>query len=243
MKLIDVNSDVGEGVGNEAQLMPLISSCNIACGGHAGDAETMAKTIKVAKRHGVKIGAHPSYPDTINFGRKAMAMAPAELIRCIRGQLKTFGTILQEHGGSMHHIKAHGALYNTIAKDKDVASTYLKALEPFYPVTLYVPHGSEIAILAFKLGWPLCFEAFADRNYNEDGTLVSRNLDNALLQNVNEVLQHVLNIVDKGHVKTVQKTKMAIKADTLCIHGDTPSAIEILTYLHHELPNHQIKIT
>jgi len=234
---------MGEGVGNEAELMPFISSCNIACGAHAGDEQTIRDTITLAQRHGVKIGAHPSYPDRENFGRKVMPIASEALIASLREQLTGFGKVLQEVGGELHHIKPHGALYNEIAKNTSLANIFLDAIAEYRATSLYVPFQSEIEEEAIKRGFPLIFEAFADRNYNADLTLVSRRNDNALIQHPKNVLEHLVSMVHEGKVRSVRGESIKIKADTFCVHGDTPSALEILAYLHEELPNHNIQIT
>jgi len=240
---IDINCDVGEGVGNETELFPLISSCNIACGGHAGDSITMTRIVQLAKKHNIKIGAHPSYPDRENFGRKVMDISKQELQQCIDEQLKTFNAILKNEQAEMHHIKAHGALYNQTAKDKDLAETYLEVIHQYKNVTLlYVPYGSMIADVALKQGFDIWYEAFGDRNYNRDLSLVNRKQKNSLIEEPNKVLEHILPIIKEGNVMTVTGELVKIEAETLCIHGDTPSALEILMYLSNELFKHQVQL-
>ncbi len=240
---IDINSDVGEGIGNEDNLLPLISSCNIACGGHAGDIATMEYVIGLAKKHHVKIGAHPSYPDKVNFGRQVLSISDEDLKASITDQLKTFNKVLEKENAQLHHIKAHGALYNETAKNKSLALLYLDAIKPYRENTfLYVPYGSVISKLALKNNFKIIYEAFADRNYNPDLSLVSRQFPNALIEEPQKVLEHILFIVKKGKVKTVAKEEIEIKADTLCIHGDTPSALQILMYLSQELPNSGVQL-
>ncbi|MEO0570945.1 MAG: 5-oxoprolinase subunit PxpA [Bacteroidota bacterium] len=239
---IDINSDVGEGVGNEAELMPLISSCNIACGGHAGNENTMSKTIQLALRYHVKIGAHPSYPDRPNFGRKMMDISSQDLILSLKSQLTNFLNILKKEGGELHHIKPHGALYNAIAKDEDLANTFLDAVEDIKEIPIYVPYLSKVQRVAIKRGFRFYLEAFADRNYHTDLRLVARANKNALIDEPKFVLEHILNMVKYRQVKTIEMEFIRIMAHTFCIHGDTPDALEILTYLHQELPNHNIQI-
>lgn len=239
---IDINSDVGEGVGNEAELMPLISSCNIACGGHAGDEDSMRETIRLALKHHVKIGAHPSYPDRANFGRKIMDISTEGLLSSIREQLSSFSDILKKEGGQLHHIKPHGALYNTIAKDEKLANTFLEAISEYIHIPLYVPFASVIEGEAKKRNLTVIHEAFADRNYHHDLSLVSRKEENALIESPEDVLAHVERISRTGKVLTIEGIEKEIMADTFCVHGDTPSALKILTYLHQELPNHHIQI-
>lgn len=240
---IDINCDVGEGVGNEASLLPLISSCNIACGGHAGDIATMTQGVKLAKKNNVKIGAHPSYPDKPNFGRQVMSISNDLLKKSIIDQLKAFDMVLENEAANLHHIKAHGALYNQTAKDHDLAKLYLEAIKEYkVKAFLYVPFGSIIAQLAIESGFNIIYEAFGDRNYNSDLSLVSRQFDNAMIKEPHKVLKHVLPIIKEGKVKTASKEYVEIRANTLCIHGDTSSAFQILMYLSEELPNHGVQL-
>ncbi len=240
---IDINCDVGEGVGNEALLFPFISSCNVACGGHAGDLTSMKSVIKLAKEHGVKVGAHPSYPDKLNFGREVMDIAPVDLQQSISEQLLSFDTILHSEAVALHHIKAHGALYNETARNKSLAKVYLETIGIYKEsVFLYVPYGSVIAKMALEKGFKVHYEAFADRNYNANLSLVSRKQSNALIQEPKKVLPHVLAIIKDGNIVTIHGEKKKIEADTLCIHGDTPSALQILMYLSQEFPQHGVQL-
>ncbi|MBS9464151.1 5-oxoprolinase subunit PxpA [Flagellimonas sp. 389] len=240
---IDINCDVGEGIGNEKSLMPLISSCNIACGGHAGDIKSMIKTVKLADSHNVKVGAHPSYPDKTNFGRKVMKISNSELKQSIIDQLAIFNEILQKEDVELHHIKAHGALYNQLAKDSVLAKLYLEAVsEHKNQVYLYVPFKSVIAEIAEENGFRVMYEAFGDRNYNDDLSLVSRKLKTALIQEPETVLEHILPIVKQKKVITLNGEEIKIKVDTICIHGDTPTALEILMYLSTELPSYKVQL-
>ncbi len=241
--VIDINCDVGEGVGNEPDLFPYISSCNIACGGHAGDEATMRSIAALAQPHQVKIGAHPSYPDKPNFGREVMDISNEALSASIKNQLATFDGILEEINGKLHHIKAHGALYNETAKNEELAQNYLNAISEYRTrAIVYVPYGSVIASLAKAQGFELWFEGFADRNYNPDLSLVSRKSDKALIHRPEEVLNHVLPMICENRVLTISDQLVPIEVQTLCVHGDTSSALEILMYLSTELPNHQVKI-
>lgn len=238
---IDINCDVGEGMGNEALLFPYISSCNIACGGHAGDETTMRRIVNLAKKHHIKVGAHPSYPDKVNFGREVMDISPQELQNSIRDQLKTFMEVLQSEEVKLHHIKAHGALYNQTAKDENLAEIYLDAINQYKEKAfLYVPFGSVMESKALLKGYKVRFEAFADRNYTNDLELVSRKLENALIQDPKSVLKHMVPMIKENKVLTVSGEEIKIEAQTFCVHGDTTSALEILMYLSEELPNHQV---
>tara|TARA_R100001369_G_scaffold92120_1_gene135574 strand:- start:23320 stop:24075 length:756 start_codon:yes stop_codon:yes gene_type:complete len=240
---IDINCDIGEGVGNEAQLLPLITSCNIACGGHAGDADTMMQIASMAKEHKVLIGAHPSYPDRENFGRTSIKMPKVELKKSILSQIEDLNTVLKSLGSPLNHIKPHGALYNDVARDRELALVFLDSIEKFKKyVFLYVPFDSKIEEEALRMGFRIKYEAFADRNYNDDLSLVSRKDPRALLHDPKAVMDHVLNMVTKGEVLTLSGKAVKIKADTYCIHGDSPSTLQILTYLSKHLPKNQISI-
>jgi UPF0271 protein len=237
MSKIDINCDLGEGVGNEAQLMPYISSCNIACGAHAGSIKIIDKAIRLAHDHKVKIGAHPSYPDRENFGRKAMDMPLEELEQNLIQQIN-----FVEHrslaltGHSLNHVKAHGALYNGSAVYKDVAQVIINAVLKTVPdAKLYLPYRSVIEEMALKQNLNVCYEVFADRNYTDALTLVSRSEQNAVITNKEEVVFHVLRMVENKKVKTVSGKELPIKSQTCCVHGDNEKAVEIVNYLHDQL--------
>ncbi len=240
---IDINCDVGEGAGNEAKLFPLISSCNIACGGHAGDASSMQRLVRLAKEFKVKVGAHPSYPDKENFGRSSMDIPSEVLIQSIQDQTAELVSILRKENIPLHHIKAHGALYNEIAKNTELAKFFLKAIADHKEDALiYVPYASEIAKTAMAQGFSIAYEAFADRNYNDDLSLVSRKHPLALIKSPEAVLKHIVQMVKHQKVGTITGENVKILADTFCIHSDTPSAFEIVLYLSEQLPNHNIRI-
>lgn len=240
---IDLNCDVGEGVGNEAQLFPLISSCNIACGGHAGDETSIRAILKLAEQHQVKAGAHPSYPDRENFGRISLDITDEALAMSIKKQLKGFFDIADEEDIPVHHIKPHGALYNDIARDARLANLFLAAIADYLPGRiLYAPYGSVIAELALKSGVEVCYEAFADRNYNENLSLVSRKQENALITDPDSMNAQVLRILKDQQVQSVEGSLVPIQAQTFCVHGDTPDAVSLLKKLHTSLKTEQIAI-
>lgn len=240
---IDINCDVGEGLDNENELFQYISSCSIACGGHAGNRVSMEKVVRLAKENRIKIGAHPSYPDKTNFGRRTMEISSETLTNSIQGQIHDLEDILDSQRVSLHHIKAHGALYNDTVKNTALASTFLSAIEKYRESAfLYVPYGSTVAVQALKRGFQIKYEAFADRSYNADLGLVSRSRPKALIQDCQKVLEHLLLMVKHAKVSTVDAVEIKMRADTFCIHGDSPSALRILMYLDQELPKHNIKI-
>lgn len=234
MKRIIFNADIGEETGCDADIMPYISWCNIACGSHAGDKNVIQDTIKLAMDHNVKIGAHPSYPDRKNFGRVKMKMANEDLIKTITEQIQLVRYYTEKAGGKLHHVKPHGALYNEAVKNKEVAFLILEALKnidkSLYIITL---KNSELSYLA-KGDFEVKHEAFADRNYNEDLTLVSRTKNNAVLTDSKEVFEHVKKMVLEGKVKSENGIELPIDFDTICVHGDNPKSVEILRFLYKE---------
>ena len=208
---MQINCDLGEGIGNDAALMPYIDEANIACGFHAGDAFTMRETVALCIRHGVKMGAHPSYLDRENFGRKEIELSPEEIYLLVKKQIETLNQIVKTAGGTLNHVKPHGALYNTSAKNPEVAKAIAKAVKDVSgDLILFGLKGSLSIEVAQKMDLKTAEEAFADRRYENDGTLTPRSQPGACFTDV----QDVLNQVEK------------IKADTWCIHGDGPHALE-----------------
>lgn len=242
-QIVDINVDVGEGIGNEASLMPYIASCNIACGGHAGDYETMKTVVKLAKQYRVKIGAHPSFPDKENFGRYPMDISCVSLFSSIKHQIVNLINVLNEEHATLHHIKPHGALYNLASRDEKIANVIVEVVKSIaLPIKLFVPYKSVIANLAQKNNIHITYEAFADRNYNNDLTLVSRDLKHALIEDANQVFEHVYKMVSEQKVKTIHGTEVTIKAETFCIHGDNPNALVLIMNLKERLEKKGIKI-
>lgn len=240
---IDINADVGEGIGNEAELMPYLSSCNIACGGHAGDTTSMRTVALLANANGVKIGAHPSFPDKENFGRLPMHISDTDLYDSLKTQTENLIAILNAENLKLHHIKPHGALYNLAAKEERFATVILDVITSFqFPLKLYAPYASVISKLAKDREIEVVFEAFADRNYNENLTLVSRQNHNALIIKKELVFEHVFNMISHKKVRTISGVDVALLADTICVHGDTENAVEILQYLQQKLIENNIQI-
>ena len=240
---VDINCDVGEGICDETALMPYISSCSIACGAHAGNFEIINKTIKLAIKYSVRVGAHPSFPDKENFGREAMLMTPTELQLSIEDQIIQVRDALEKLGGKLHHIKPHGALYNLAAVDTKIALVIIKAIKnTTNNVFLYVPYNSTIQKLALKNNLKIKVEAFADRNYNSDLTLVSRKKNNALIIDDNLVITHLLKMIIEQKLMTVDGVEVEIEADTFCVHGDHPSAVKILKKITNIFSEKGIKI-
>ncbi len=248
-KSIDLNCDLGEwktkeGIKLDKAIMPLISSCNIACGGHIGDEYSMKKTIELAHSHGVAIGAHPAYPDKKNFGRVVLEMDSEELEESIRNQLVTFWQLVKESGASLHHIKPHGALYNRAAKDLHTAKAVLKAIKSLLPEKkIYLPAGSVSAKLAKDLGLNVVYEVFADRVYEDDLSLRSRSYPDALLRNKEDVISQLRHFIESEQVYTHSGNLKSIKAETICLHSDTPGAIELAKIINSFLINHGVTIS
>ncbi|RLD27484.1 MAG: lactam utilization protein LamB [Bacteroidetes bacterium] len=240
---IDINVDVGEGVNNEALIMPYISSCNIACGGHTGELQSMRAVIKLAKQYNVKIGAHPSFPDKENFGRQKINISYSGLYKSIREQINSLMLVLREEHARLYHIKPHGALYNLAVIDKSIATVIIEAIKSIsLPVKLYVPYKSVIAEIAINDNIPIVYEAFADRNYNDDLTLVSRNEKNAIISDSEELFNHVLRMIMHQKVKTINGVELKLKAKTFCIHGDNPKAVNLIRDLKEKLEQVHINI-
>ena len=233
--MININCDLGEGLNNEHIILPLIDSCNVACGGHAGDNASMIECVEISIRNKVKIGAHPSYPDKINFGRKKINIPPSELSISIISQIESLEAISNSYGVTLNHIKAHGALYNQMIIDADLSNFYLDTIEEFKnKYSIYVPYKSEIEKLALKRGFSIVYEVFGDRNYNDDLSLVSRDSENALITDPETVIEHINTIKETNTVKTINGNFQKIKFDTICIHSDTNNSVDILKKINKE---------
>ncbi len=227
MPTIDINCDLGEGCANDAELMRFISSANIACGAHAGDAATMLRTAELALQHGVAIGAHPGYQDRENFGRTNMSLTPDAVRSLVTEQVETMAKICERLGTRMHHVKPHGALYNQAAKDRVLAAAIAGAVKAFDPeLVLYGLSGSVSITEAENIGLRTASEVFADRTYQNDGSLTPRSQPNALITSADASVEHVLNMSKYSRVRTLDAIMFHIKADTVCIHGDGEHALE-----------------
>ena len=225
---IDLNADIGEGLDAvDAQLIGSISSANIACGGHAGDAASMARTVALALEHTVAIGAHPAYPDREGFGRRPMEMPVAALRASLARQVEALATIVEAQGGRMRHLKPHGAIYNQAAVDPEVAAIIGEVARAHDPGLIVVGLAGSVGLDAVRaLGMTVAAEGFADRAYEPDGQLRSRALDGAVHDDPGVVAAQALAIARDGRVRTADGVALAIRADTLCLHGDTPGAVE-----------------
>ena len=223
---IDLNCDMGEGMPNDAALMPFISSANIACGFHAGDEHIMETTVKLCKDFGVRIGAHPSFPDRANFGRTMMEMSPEEIYKIVRVQIQVLDKHTSALGEKIHHVKPHGALYNASAKDPAIAKAIAQAVFDEDPNALLLGlSGSYSLAAAEALGLKTAHEVFGDRAYQADGSLVPRSQAHACLDQTEKVINQVKRMVQKGEVQAISGEIIPLRIDTICLHGDGPHAL------------------
>jgi UPF0271 protein len=236
MKTTDLNCDMGEGCGNDAELMMYISSANIACGYHAGDRETMRETVRLAVENGVAIGAHPGYRDRDNFGRTSMKLSRREVVDLIHEQLTSLDTICKERGARINHMKPHGALYNQAAVDADLADAIAAAVRDYDPnLVLYGLSGSSMISRAEALGLRTASEVFADRTYSKDGTLTPRTEAKAMIEDVDESIRQVTQMIEAGSVTARSGETIPIRAETICIHGDGPHAVRFARAIREAL--------
>jgi 5-oxoprolinase (ATP-hydrolysing) subunit A len=225
---IDINCDMGEGIGNDEDLMPYVTSASIACGYHAGDGHTMRDTVLLAKEYGVAIGAHPSFDDPANFGRTEMDCTPDEVYDLVVHQVKLLEQIAIECDAYLHHVKPHGALYNMAARDQRLARAIARAVRDCdTELVLYGLSGSFLISEAKAVGLHTCSEVFADRTYQDDGSLTPRKEPGAVISDVEEAVQQVRQMVQEGVVTSVNGVPVPIVAGTVCIHGDSPKAVEM----------------
>jgi UPF0271 protein len=229
MQRIDLNCDLGEGGAHDAEIMPLISSANIACGGHAGDEATMRATIRLALMHGVAIGAHPGYEDRENMGRRPMDLPPSAIGDLVSRQLKRFAQIADELGADIHHVKAHGALYNQADADPLMANAVVNAILDMLPqAILYAPPNGCMMSAAKSAGLRFRAEGFIDRRYNADGSLVPRGQAGAVIDDPTAASAQAMEMLLERKVTSVGGSVVPIEIGTLCVHGDSDSALKIL---------------
>ena len=241
---LDINCDVGEGLVDESRLYPYISSCSIATGGHAGNANSMKQAMLLARNHNVRIGAHPSYPDKANFGRKSMNIPLVKLEQSLEKQLLEFKTLASQLNLTVHHIKPHGALYNELIHDVEKARMMVSVIRKTQLCdTVYMPYNAVFEDIALSNGLKVIYEAFGDRAYDEQGRLVHRSIENAVIIDPKKVLAQVVEIAKIGMARTISGQRLKMVAETICIHSDTPKALEILMYLKQQLIKHGISPT
>ncbi|MCA0931170.1 5-oxoprolinase subunit PxpA [Lutimonas saemankumensis] len=230
---MDINCDLGEGTGNDAELMPWIDLCNIACGGHAGDDNSMIATLKLTKQHGVKPGAHPSFVDRANFGRKELKVSPELLKNQLIVQIGSLIDLADRLNVEIFHVKPHGALYNLCARSEEMASVLIEAVKHFKKdLCILVPYGSVFERLAKENGISHMTEAFADRNYDRELNLLPRSDPRAVLNDPVKIRKRALRMLKENVIETVGGKNLYINFDTLCVHGDHPKALQILMELN-----------
>lgn len=236
---IDLNCDMGENIGNDEDIMPYITSANIACGFHAGDEMSMQTTVRLAKQYGVAVGAHPSWKDREGFGRREMSLPPDEVEALILYQLNALATIATLEGVEMHHVKPHGALYNQAAKDEVLATAIAKMVKRFSSELILVGlAGSKLIEAGIKIGLKVANEGFPDRNYNPDGTLVSRKQSHAIIESPEDVALHAVELAQNG----IDFAGQQVRVDTLCLHGDHPYAAQNAKLVREALEKNRIKV-
>ncbi|MEW6083661.1 MAG: 5-oxoprolinase subunit PxpA [Chloroflexota bacterium] len=220
---IDLNCDMGENVGNDELIMPLVTSANIACGYHAGNAKTMRETVRLAKKFAVNIGAHPSWFDLEGFGRREMSLTADEVEALILDQVSALAAIAEAEGVELRHVKPHGALYNQAAKDRPLAEAIARAVKTFDGELILVGlAGSRLIEAGVEAGLNVANEGFPDRRYNPDGTLVSRKEAHAIIESPEEVARHAVELIQNGILFEGNR----VRVETLCLHGDHPRVVE-----------------
>jgi UPF0271 protein len=241
---IDLNADLGEGAGHDDELFELISSANIATGFHAGDADTMHAAVSIAKAHGVAVGAHPSFFDRENFGRKELELPDQEVFDAVAYQLGIFQAIASALDVQPNHVKPHGALYNMAVRDSKLADAIAQAIASVDPkLILFAPDNSQLARAGEAHDLQIAREIFADRNYLNDGWLVPRTRPDALLRDPKEAAQRVLRMLREGKVRSIEGRDVDVRGETICLHGDTPGAVEFARELRTQLEHDGVRIS
>ncbi len=246
VKTIDLNCDMGESygawtMGADAAVMPHISSANIACGFHGGDPATIRKTVRLALDHGVAIGAHPSLPDIMGFGRRAMRISPQDMYDLVVYQAGAVEGFARAAGSRLHHIKCHGALYNMAANDEALSDAMVRAAKDLGTM-LYVLSSSKNYQLAKKAKIPVCAEVFADRGYSDDGTLAPRDKPGGMIEDAAKAVKQALAMAQEGYVTSLSGKRVAVVADTICLHGDQPGAAAFAAALRKAFKERNISV-
>ena len=240
---VDINADLSEGSGHDSELFELISSANVATGFHAGDSDTMHAAVSVAKEHGVAVGAHPSFFDRENFGRRELHMPAQEVFDAVAYQLGIFQAIASAVSVTPNHVKPHGALYNMAVRDGELAEAIARGIVSVDPkLILFAPHKSQLARAGEAFGLKIAPEIFADRNYLNDGWLVPRTRPDALLHDPKQAAERVLRMLREGKVRSVEGRDVDVRGETICVHGDTPGAVEFARELRRRLECEGVRI-
>ena len=248
LQQVDINCDLGEGMGHDEDIMPFITSANIACGAHAGDEKTMRETLRLCKKYHVAAGAHPGYEDKENFGRVAQTLSNRSLSLLVTKQLIELERIAQEESVNLHHVKPHGALYNSSAVNKEIASAIAYAVFEFNNrLRVYGLAGSEFLLASDSIGLRSVAEIFADRRYAKNGLLLPRDSENALIDNQDDLLSQVHSLLMDCTTKTPDGVTVKLpllpgQPVTICLHGDGPNAVEFARALHSHLSAQKVLI-
>lgn len=246
MYTIDLNCDMGEGfgaysIGHDSEIMPYINSANIACGFHAGDAAIMKRTVELALEHNVAIGAHPGLPDLAGFGRREMVVTPDQAYEYVLYQIGALYGFVKASGGTLQHVKPHGALYNMAAKDRRLADAIAKAVYDLDPsLVLFGLSGSELTAAGKEIGLATASEVFADRTYQATGLLTPRSQSDALITSDDQAIGQVVNMIKHQTVQATDGQMIPIEADTVCIHGDGQHALSFARKIHETLRREEI---
>jgi len=247
VKTVDLNCDMGESfgawkMGDDAAVMPFISSANIACGFHGGDPATIRKTVRLALDHGVAVGAHPSLPDIQGFGRRVMKISPQEMYDLVVYQAGAVEAFARAAGSKLHHIKCHGALYNMAATDEGLSDAMARAAKDLGNVRLYALSNSTMMKIAKQKGLPVSGEVFADRGYSDDGTLAPRDKPGGMIEDAAQSVKQALGMIEDGIVVSLGGKRVPVAADTLCLHGDQPGAAKFAAELRKTFKQKGIQV-
>jgi UPF0271 protein len=241
--IVDLNADLGEGAGHDDELLALVTSANIACGFHAGDADTMRRSIDAAHAHNVAVGPHPSLFDRENFGRKELPVKPDEVFDAVVYQLGIFQAIAEAAGVRPNHVKPHGALYNMAVRDEQLADAIARATANVdEKLIFFAPQNTALAHAGEKNGLQIAYEVFADRNYLSNGELVSRTRPDAVLHDPAEAAPRVLRMLREGKVRSVDGADVDVRAETICLHGDNPEAVDFAHALRSRLEKEGVTV-
>lgn len=248
MKYVDLNCDLGESFGNykcgmDEEIIPFITSANVACGFHASDPLVMQKTVKTAKENNVCVGAHPGFPDLVGFGRRNMNLSAGEITASIEYQIGALWAFCTANGMKLQHVKPHGALYNMAVKDPVIAEAICEGIAAVDKnLILLAPAGSQMILAAKRMGLSSAKEVFADRAYEEDGSLVARSKPGAMITDEETAIARVIQMIQKGTVVSITGKEIEVEADSVCIHGDSPSALAFAKNIHKALLDAGIQI-
>lgn len=248
MLKVDLNCDMGESFGNyicgsDDEVVPFITSANVACGFHASDPLVMQKTVAMCKKNNVSVGAHPGFPDLVGFGRRKMQVSPAELKAMVMYQIGALQAFCLANGVSLAHVKPHGAMYNMAGKDEKMAMAICEGIYAVNPKLILLGlAGSKLLTAAKKTGLRIAQEVFADRAYEEDGSLVARNKAGAMITDETEAIARVISMIKMQRVRVITGKEIAVKADSICLHGDSPKAVLFAQKIRSALQNEGIKI-